>query len=244
MSKTLLLLPFLLSIGCASTRSGYSAVPNTPSLDPQTSAKGVQVRSQEIRDLRLNNYANFDFTLENVTGNPVKIKNVYLDFSGSPYGKDIRVIEGNDLVVWSDVAQRELVVREYNTQMILASTALIGATVAASSPTSSAGTIGAVSSIGALGVGAGLEVKGAVRDLQRTALYPRNDADVPVVPRTHLYSGDLSIPPHLYTKKWLTVYHPNNDKLRTIRVAKLWLEYEDGAKESFDVKFRSDRGTY
>lgn len=242
MSKQLFILPLLI-VGCASTHNRYQATPNGASVDQRTSAKGLNISSQEVRDLRLKNYANFDFTIENMAKEKVNVRRAYLDFSASPYGKDVRILEGNDLVMWADVAQRELVIREYNTQMILASAALLGA-VATTSSSSSTATGGAIVSATALGASAGQGVKGAVRDLQRSSLYPRNDQDTPTVPRTHLYSENMHIPPGLYAKKWTTIYHPDEQKLRAIRVAKLWLEYEDGTKESFDVRFRSDRSAY
>lgn len=233
----ILVLSFL-ACSCASIRGSHLAIPEQ-SVDQEVSQKGLIISSTEMRDLGSEHFVNIDLTLENKTNNYMNVKNVYLDFGNPDRNSQFKIISGQELVAWADAARQNVSINNHNASIILASVALAGLAVTAGSGDNTGLAIaGATTAVGATTVDAVRGVRNEVRTAASAQMYPNANDRGQAVPESHLYSGNFTVPPGLHSKKWVTIFSSNQIQLKKLRNAKMVVEYEDGQKENFNLKFR------
>lgn len=228
-----------LACACASVRGTNVAQPEQSS-DKQLSQKGLIVSGTEMVALGSKHFINLDFSIENNTNKYINIKKISLDFGSPDINSQFQIVTGKDLLAWADAAQQNLTVNNHNTDMILASVYLAGATVAvAASNDTGVAVAGLAVSTGALATGAARDVRNQIQNIERAKLYPNNSERSITVPYSHLAAGDFSVPPALHSKKWVTLYAQNAEMLNKVKGARIIIEYGDGQTENFKLNWRT-----
>lgn len=237
----ILLLPFALFVsGCATIHgAGTYAAPVNGNLTPdsfsadlkgssdKTTEKGLLVSGSENSSLSSEYFTLVDFTFENKSAEWLKVTTVAVDFGSEKANSEIRFPVGQDLMDWAQSAQQIKAIRNYNMQMALGVAAGAGVAMSASGSksTSNAGT--------AMAVGSGMvlaadNIGNKLDSLQRAR----------VIPEDHLLSGNFSIPPGLFKRKWLTLYAKRPNDIPFINKMALTLTYDNGSTETVILKLR------
>lgn len=193
--KYLLLVSFLMLVGCASQTPG-----NRCQVKEGENPQDLSVNMDTDMNYSYGNFMFYNFTFENDSEEWVRVKNV--EIQEFPENKDAKIIVGADLASWATSMNRRLAIQGYNTGLLLGALAITataaGAYAGAKGNTAGA-TAGIAGAIGVVGVASANDMMKTSRNLELASL----------VPSEHIYTP-FSVAPHLVTAKWLLVEFPKN----------------------------------
>ncbi len=231
MKNKSVLLCLLFIMSCASIHSGNYAVPieaNGESQDKIKTDLGLII-SGSINHLYCTEYFGFiDFTFENQSDKWIRIQNVKIHFGNDDADRNIKFVSGVDLLHWKKAMQMKVAIDEHNQKLIIGSLAGLSKLIATISDDEDLKDISNVSTIGLLTSLAVNEFNEKTDILEKTKIFPDN----------HLLSSDFTIPPGLFTKKFLLLNSQNHNEIPLIQ--HLFIEYvtDDGNIESVKLRFR------
>ncbi len=197
-------LAVFLLCSCATIHNGNYATQVGTSTDKRDIAKttgnttslGLVISGQEVDELSSKYFTALDFTFENTTPNWIRIEKIEVSFDNETLNNKIKIPVGGDLAVWSDAAQQQQAIKEYNASQFLSAIVMVGAGAAAFSSNSSFGRAGAGLAIASGAIIGAREVNNQLNALELSKL----------VPASHLLSSPFVIPPGLHAKKWMLLY--------------------------------------
>lgn len=152
-----------------------------------------------------------EITLENRSADWITLKAPSLDF-GEALNASIVVPAGERILLWSEAATNVEALREYNRQVVWGSVAVAGAVAAGVSGSNdtmrAAGT-------GAMAAGLGvLTVKALQKEYDKAAR-------ARIFPASHLYAGDVDLPPGLFLRRWVLIQGKKADTLSAVRTVNM-----------------------
>jgi len=167
------------------------------------------------------NFAMYEIKFSNPTTDWIEIDSVSLAFDSESANTNINIVVGSQLAFWQEA--QELKERENSIKLNL----FLGAI----------GTLGAVSNsdlgdIAALTAGAGLTAQGLgkLQDKYRGNLVPKN----------HLLSGGIIIPPNLAIKRWVLLFSDNEISDSFVKEIQLGLFNNDEQILNKTIDIRSE----
>jgi hypothetical protein len=196
---------FLCVTGCASIESAHPARPISPDGRPsqtRETASGLVVSGEELDELSSTHFGVLAFTFVNPTNDWVRIDNVALDFGSKPRNDSIVLPFGEEIASWELATSQRNAVHRANTTTLLSALMIGGAVTAAAGGRSTGGRIG------------GLVALGAAGGLWAQALADKTSAVT--FPPAHLFATPFSVPPGLFSKKWVLLNGPKTPEVGCI----------------------------
>ena len=229
----LLALGLLMGItGCASlSYENYGhAIDARGHLSPsKTTPAGLVFSAAEATELS-NDYTGFvGLDIENRSADWIRIQTMNVSFGGPQKDRAVFVPVGDDLASWQRATVQRNTVRELNTEMALDAVAVSAAVVSAAAghrrpAGAAAAAVGAVAGAASVGrdIAKGVEAATAA----------------PMYPETHLLATPFTIPPGLFTKRWIVLSTPGRGNHPCIDSMLLDYTLEDGRRERVWLTFR------
>lgn len=217
--------------GCASIQSkrlgqplgadgAASAAPTTPAGLRVSGGERVSQASPQLGVL--------EFTFENVGTDWLRIDAVELDFGADDRNARVRVPWGEDLATWRRAIAQRNAVKEVNRSLLLGGLALGGAALATASDSRGARAAGGLVTLAATGALAADRVDRAIESAERVAPFPNQ----------HLFSGEFSVPPGLFAKKWVLLNTEGSAGAECLHTAELRYRVDGQREERVRVKFK------
>ncbi len=182
---------------CATIESAHPARPiSSDGLPLQTreTPSGLVVSGEELDELSSPYFGVLAFTFMNPTNDWVRIDNVALDFGSKPRNDSIVLPFGEEIASWELATSQRNAIRRANTSTLLSALMIGGAVTAAAGGRSTVGRIGGLVALGAVG---GLWAQ-AIADKTTAVTFPP----------AHLFATPFSVPPGLFSKKWVLLNGP------------------------------------
>jgi len=219
-------------ISCASLHSGYYAEQIDEKgnvIKKKKTDIGLVISAKEDPDLSSKYFGFINLTFENKSQEWIRIKKVSIDLLSEEANKNVKFTSGNDLTLWQEAVIKRNEIREYNRELLLASIAVIGTTVAMTSDNKGVKAAGAFTGLGALTSLTVNEFNKVINNIENAKIFPR----------THLFSEEFIVPPGLFTKKWVLLNTTNHKKTGFLKSFHITYETDDGKKETIKLQFRS-----
>jgi hypothetical protein len=218
--------------GCASIANRYVATPvdeqGRALAGPRTSS-GLVVTGEELKPYASELFGLVEVTFENTSTEWVRIQDLTLNF-GSTVDQDVFLPEGEDIDAWYSATSRRNDIRDTNKATAL------GAILFASSAVAVAGGASGSSEAAVAGTSVALGTASAAGlDAQAERIDRAEHGDPR--PGSHLLTVPFSVPPGLFTKKWILI----NTRRRDAPCAKTMLiDYvvQGGGRERVALTFR------
>jgi hypothetical protein len=238
-----LLVSLLLTSACATVEPGTPAVvTDTPARPGEMAmtAAGLRVSSRQLSTLASPSFGVVEVTFANPSGQWVRMRKIGIDFGSPTRNQRVQIPWGTDLQSWHKATEQRNAIRDANSRTALEAIAIVGA-VTAGVGAVTVGVGGARTAI----VGGLLEV-GAGGALVAQDIVRRADAaeSVQPLPEDHLLSVPFSVPPGLFTKKWIVLNSRPQEPGGHDCIESATLSYEtaDGKKGEVVVSF-GDHGS-
>ena len=215
-------------IGCASIENAHPARPISPdgrlSKNRETAA-GLVVTGEELEELSSTYFGVLAFTFENPTNEWVRIENIILDFGSQARNASIAVPWGEEIVSWEQATSQRNAIRHANTATLLGML-MVGGFVAARAGGRTTAPVGGVVGLA------------AVSGLVARSLADRTSALT--FPPAHLFATPFSVPPGLFSKKWVLLNGPTTPEVGCIQSVVLEYDTRRG-RERVHLQFRPSR---
>ncbi len=231
MKKIVLIILIPVIFSCASISNQYSAkLYNSKGklTDKERSTLGLEISAEEDNKMSSLYFGLIYMTFENRSDKWIRIRNVTLDF-GSAANDSVRIVSGKDIVAWKDAISKTITIEEYNRSLVLGTIAILGTSAAIAGSKGELKAAGAVAGIGAL-------TALTVEDYNK---YISKIENVKIFPENHLMAEDFSIPPGLFTKKWILLNSTNHKKTGKLTSFKMTYNTDNNITESVKVIFRT-----
>lgn len=154
------------------------------------------ISGREIREMSSTYFGFVDFALENTTAEWLKITDIKPDFGDEAINKNVSIVIGDQLAVWSTAIKARNAIRQYNRALLAVTVAAIGGAIGGSQDNQGMQALGDAALI------AGMTYL-AVDDVGNV-LDKLNNARV--VPRDYLIGNTIVVPPGLFIRHWLLFY--------------------------------------
>ena len=183
---------------CATVQTGPYGIPVDLSGHPLSGGHrtpaGLLISARENASLSSDNFGVIVLTLENTTDDWIRIDRMQLGFGGAGRTAAVDVLAGEQLESWANAATVVETIRTENELMLWEGLSLVGEMGSLAAKNRKARTAGVAVAAGA-NLGAAMVATGlAARGL-----------DTRYYPESHLLEVPFSIPPHLFTRRWLTL---------------------------------------
>lgn len=230
-AKVFLVLPALLG-GCASVNGSHYAHPM--SLDgrlaanPRT-ASGLEISGDEDGALASPQFGFVALTFENRSTEWVRVRNVTATFGKPGLDQAVFIPQGEELAEWARATVQRNRVRSTNTALALGALELAGSVTYRVAENRNVRAVGAAVAAGASVAEAATDISQGVAAVDRPPLYPE----------THLYATPFSVPPGLFTKRWIVLNTPVTPDFPCLTSMLVSYELMDGRKERVWLEFRA-----
>ncbi len=219
-----------LFFGCATVQKKYVSVTLDPKTDSISSGRASDLKfsCDLVPDLSSENFAYFDFNIQNSSGQWHRISNLKISFPDSSQNANISLVLGAEFDAWYKAQMKKMNIDGLNRAMGSALVAGVGIGLTNLSSNKDVQNIGSILTLGTIAK-VGLEAAGTVLDsAKRTTLIPEN----------HLMKEPLLVPPGLFSDRWLLLCSKNLDSSEY--ATEFYLEYklEDGRQEKQKIQFR------
>jgi hypothetical protein len=210
--------------GCATIEDAHPARPISPDgrlSKNRATASGLVVSGEELEELSSPYFGVLAFTFENPTSEWVRIENVILDFGSQARNDSIVLPWGEEISSWEQATSQRNAIRHANTTTLL-SVLMVGG-MAARAGGRSTGAVGGLVSIAAV---SGFWAK-SLADKTSAVTFPP----------AHLFATPFSVPPGLFSKKWVLLNGPRSPEVGCIQ--SVVLEYDTSrGRERVHLQFR------
>src|SRR6185503_17438380 len=211
--------------GCATIEDAHPARPISPDgrlSKNRATASGLVVSGEELEELSSPYFGVLAFTFENPTSEWVRIENVILDFGSQARNDSIVLPWGEEIVSWEQATSQRNAIRHANTSTLL-SVLMVGGFVAARAGGRTTAPVGGVVGLAAV---SGLWAK-SLADKTSTVTFPP----------AHLFATPFSVPPGLFSKKWVLLNGPRTTEIGCVQ--SVVLEYDTSkGRERVHLQFR------
>jgi hypothetical protein len=197
---------------------------------PKTAA-GLVVTGEEDTELATPYVGVVLVTFENPTNQWVHVKGMALGFGGGEKDANVTVPLGADLESWAAAVHQLEVIDRTNRTMALGALALAGGVTAGVARRNALGVAGAAVATGSLAALAASSVDATIHEAEA----PYFDA--------HLLSVPFSIPPGLFTKRWVALSTTGGPRAPCIESVLLDYELGTGNRERVWLTFRKRAST-
>lgn len=193
-----MLLPLLL-FGCASIQDAHVATPvdeqGNLAKDARTRS-GLVISGEELSDYASSNFGLVEITIENRSSEWLRLSRIALYFGGPEQNAAVYLPTGSEISAWYSATLQRNDIRASNSASVLEALFLLGETAAV---------IGAVSGKPAVSAAGGATALGALTISAVDAQAERVSSveHVEALPSTHLLALPFSVPPGLFTKRWV-----------------------------------------
>jgi hypothetical protein len=218
--------------GCASIVSGEYGHPMDASgilaQSPQTPL-GLVISGAEVRELSSPYFGLVAVTLENKSSNWVRVRRMTVTFGGKQKDDSVFIPWGEEIASWERATYERNAVRSYNTEAALGAVALAGGVIAGTAKDKPIAAAGGVLQAGALAASAGHDVAQGLEAVEGPHLFPE----------THLLDVPFSIPPGLFSKRWILL---STGGTPGVCVDSMLLDYQtdSGQEERVWLRFRTN----
>ena len=221
--------------GCASALRGNYAYPidiQGHLSDSPATISDLVIRGRELNDLSSPYFGVLEISFENPTSRWIRVTRIGVDFRNRVKNAGVHVTLGEDAESWARATLQRNAVRQANTASGLEALAVSGALAQALAPKTAVGQAGAAVAVGALGAA-------AVDEAAERASYAE---DVPLSPSYHLFAVPISVPPNLFSKRWLLLNTDEAVQSSCVRGLTIDFETEAGPVEHVWLAFRGGPG--
>lgn len=195
---------------------------------PQPSRSQIVVSASEDRELATQYFGVIDLTFENKSSTWKRVASVDIDFGSDDLNDNVEIPLGSDLLDWANGATRVAAMRRYNLEMAGLVVSGVAYGVAASTTSPEVRRAAAAVALSGATVLTARTIDTQLDELHRAGL----------VPQEHLLSETFTIPPGLFTKRWITLRTKRNRDMPYVRSMVITLNYETGPSEAFLLRFR------
>lgn len=220
----------LLGSACETIQSGNLAIPldaRGKALTTESTVTGIVVSGQELPNLSSPLFGALEITFENRSSHWAHLHSIQLRFGPEALDRAVFLPTGYDLSAWSQAALRRDAIRRNNTELALAfiSAAALMAGHERSRTIGAASGLVAITSLSALALTATDDLGGCS---------PGGAS----VPADHLLSGPISVPPGLFSKRWVVLHTPDQKATGCMRYVQIGYRLDDGRPEYVLLEFR------
>lgn len=192
-----------------------------------TTSNSINISGKLRRSYCTEYFGLVDFTFENATNNWVRLSELKVHFGNDDVGKNVNVPYGEELYTSFESIAMKAEIDRFNRELLLGSMGFIGA-IASQSRDRKLSRSGAMLGASALGVLSASRIIEMKHDIEQAGLFPKD----------HIYSGEVLIPPGLFTKRWILLNTKNDGNVPFI--SELYIEYvtDKGDRENLKLKLR------
>lgn len=225
----ILVLSAAVSSACASVPNAYYAKPmdlHGKLADEPRTASGLVISGEEIGSLSSPYFGVIHLTFENTTGEWIHVRSITLGFGGGLKDASVSVTAGEELASWSRAIDQRNAIRRTNTATALEILAFAGTAAAVARGRKPAGVAGAA------------VAAGSVAALVAESTAARISAAESPYPEEHLLNLPFSVPPRLFTKRWITLNTKEGAAVPCIDAMLIDFSTDRGQHERVWLKFR------
>ena len=218
--------------GCATIHNAEPAYPIDEQghvSESQVTRSGLRVSGEELASLSSPNFGVLELTFENSAADWRRIRRVSLDFAGQGNNQFVRIPWGDDIRAWYDATLQRNQIDEKNRGVALGVVAIAGMIVATSSSSQPAKVLGGLAVVSSV----------AAMQAERTSDATNSVEHVAIFPDSHLLAGPFSVPPNLFTKKWVLLNTQGGNNVPCIDQLVLTYEFEDLPFERVFLRYKS-----
>lgn len=195
------------------------------SLSFPTYASDLDIAAQLLENYCTEYFGMINVEFENTTAEWMEIQNVRVSFGSGDMDKKISVVTGERLTSWNDAIQIKLKTDAFYSRLLLGTIAAIGA-----SSSEKSSSIGGVFALGAATALTISEISSAKTQISLGD----------TVPRTHLLSGKIQIPPGLSISRWALFNTNPSDNIPIVTHITITAQLKDGSVRTEKISLRWD----
>ncbi len=216
-------------LGCASvTLHNEARSVNIGQNDSPSSSK-IDLTWEVNNDLSSEYFGYFNFNIRNTSDKWITLTGMRIVFPESSQNKNVRIVLGRELEQWYTAQQKVVAVSDFNKTSASLLLSGVGAGLATFSDIKAFQTTGSAMAAGSLGYLA-VDAFDKARDALRLAA---------MIPKNHLFSDSVLVPPGLFTDRWLLLNSSNHDQMGIVDSLTIEYRMEDGTIHSNRVVLRS-----
>jgi hypothetical protein len=223
MNPYIYLIPLAVLIGCAGVHKGAMLI----STDKTVTAP-IAISAFLNQKLSSEYFGYFDFTLENKTDKWVVVKNISILFPDSMLNDNIKVVAGRDITLWHEGYLARNAVNQYNKGLALGAFSVAAGVASAAVNDQTAKTVLAGASVLPLVTLSVAEVSSLRDSVERSGVFPAN----------HLLTGDIRIPPSMFTRKFLLLNSTNHKNIPFVQSFLMTWQTDSGETFKMTANFR------